>query len=80
MSAVQAMAVGSGAFFFLSYLPPCPQPLLSLQTPQLLALSSPRHPRKLGAMFVLDLSAGFLLTSSEESTIKALTVNEIVDG
>lgn len=31
-------------------------------------------------MFVLDLSAGFLLTSSEESTIKALTVNEIVDG
>ena len=74
MSAVQAMAVGSGAFFFLSYLP------RSLQTPQLLALSSPRHPRKLGAMFVLDLSAGFLLTSSEESTIKALTVNEIVDG
>ena len=70
------MAVGSGAVFFLSY----PQPLLSLQTPQLLAPSSPRHLRKLGAMFVLALSAGFLLTSSEESTIKALTVNEIVDG
>ena len=31
-------------------------------------------------MFVLALSAGFLLTSSEELTIKALTVNEIVDG
>ena len=72
--------MGSGAFFFLSHLPPCPWPLLSLQTSQLLALSPPRHPRKLGAMFVLALSAGFLLTSSEELTIKALTVNEIVDG